>query len=204
MIFRRKSKNASLPSLSLSLRLDYQCFTCDKNFKTMKILRRHIERQHIEKVIPNDRTFACYQCQIPFRSLGETRHHLNKHHIVTRKIKCTICKIRITHRDFEQHLCFNLQLIQCEYCVLSFTTTLCLMKHLENFHDEKQLYRCEHCPRFFAMAILKDYHTGQHTIVAKAFACELCPKRYVSKATLMNHMKTHALKHRKFEFESIL
>lgn len=164
----------------------------------MKILRRHIDRQHIERVIPDDRTFECYQCRVPFRSLGEVRHHLNKDHIVIRKIKCTICRSRMAPKEFQRHLCFDLQLIQCEYCALSFTTTAYLVEHLENFHDERKLYRCEHCPRFFAMSILKDYHTRQHTIVSKAFACELCPKRYISKATLMNHMKTHALKHREW------
>lgn len=171
----------------------FQCLTCEKYFKTVKILKRHIERQHIEKTVSDDRLFECYQCRIELKSLGETRIHLSKQHTVTRQIKCSICKDRLTVKEFNQHLCFDLQTIQCEYCLLSFKTTTCLLTHLENSHDEKQLYRCEHCPRFFAMSILKEYHTRQHIVVAKTFACEKCPKKYISKTTLLNHMKIHVM-----------
>lgn len=173
---------------------EFQCYTCDKTFKTLKILRRHTERQHVEKAISDDRTFECYQCRVPFKSLADTRLHLNKHHIIIRKMKCNICRNRMNHKEFDQHLCFDLQTIQCEYCLLSFKTSACLLKHLDSLHEEKQLYRCEHCPRFFPMALLKEFHTRQHTIIAKTFKCELCPKRYGTKTTLLNHMKIHAMK----------
>lgn len=177
---------------------EFRCSTCDKNFKTMKILRRHIERQHMERLVCDDRTFECYRCRLPFQSLADTRLHLNKSHVVVRKAKCDVCRSRMGHTELDQHLCFGMRTVQCEYCPHSFETTGCLVAHLNHSHDEKQLYRCEHCPRFFAMAILKEHHTGQHTAVARTFACSVCPKRYVSKTTLLNHLKTHALKQCKF------
>lgn len=159
----------------------------------MKILRRHNDRQHMEKLITDDRTFECYHCHLPFQSQAGTRLHLNKSHVISQKAKCSVCRRRMSHQEFERHLCFGMQAVPCEYCSLSFTTTRVLLDHLDSMHDEKQLYRCEHCPRFFAMTILKEHHTKQHTTVAKTFACSECPKRYVSRTTLLNHMKTHTM-----------
>lgn len=114
-----------------------------------------------------------------------------------KKIKCSVCEIKLAPNELDEHLCSNDENIQCEYCPESFKATVKLLEHLKRSHDEKKLYRCEKCPRFFAMIRLKEYHLHRHIGESKSFICDICTKSFATNFLLNLHVQRHTTEKRK-------
>lgn len=143
---------------------------------------------------PN-RSFECYRCKAQFPSSWKTSVHLKKHY-AEEKHKCTVCGSRfIMWNDYNRHLCQGTT-ITCSYCNAIFDTTIALLNHLEQIHDEKTLFKCEKCAKFYSMELLKQIHMVQHAGTAsednKPFGCNVCKKRFATRLSLRNHKEIHS------------
>lgn len=153
-------------------------------------LNKHIREKHTEQ-----KRFQCYLCKKELDSLEAVRVHMRKQH--AKNFKCEVCKVSLTLRELNRHMCGNEKSINCEYCEKSFTTIVRLLRHLKK-HDKQRLYACGKCSRFLPMNTLKDFHMKIHSQdKPKLFACTKCPKAFASKCGLRIHARSHNTQKRK-------
>lgn len=150
----------------------------------------------------SNRTFECYRCREKFPSSWKTSVHLRQHY-AEEKFKCNICGVRfVMHEDYNRHLCQGSS-ITCAYCNEIFDTTIALLNHLEQSHDEKTLFKCEKCAQFLSMELLKQIHVLQHVEIesedSKPFGCSVCKKRFATRLSLRNHKEIHSEEKRKLK-----
>lgn len=135
-----------------------------------------------EKMKP---TFECFICKSQHQSKADVRKHLQLH---GRDKQCSICESDFTENELNNHLCDSDEKeILCEYCPISFSTTISLLQHIEN--HEKKMYQCETCPRFFAMNRLKKLHMDNHKFKVKPYICEICSKGLSDPHALKIHIQ---------------
>lgn len=140
------------------------------------------------------RSFECYRCKEKFFSAWKTSVHLRQHY-AAEKFKCNVCGARfIVWDDYNRHLCQGTS-IACSYCNETFDTTVALLSHLDNSHDEKTLFKCQNCAQFYSMELLKQIHMQQHIEVesedSKPYGCNVCKKRFSTRLSLRNHKEIH-------------
>lgn len=107
-------------------------------------------------------------------------------HVQVKNKQCSVCESRLTIIELGNHLCNSDEKeIVCEYCSVSFSTTITLLEHI-NIHDQK-LYKCEKCPKFFPMIRLKELHMLNHKFEPKTFICKICSQSFVNESRLKAH-----------------
>lgn len=178
----------------------YACAMCNLSFAHGIELRIHMRGTHLNRMvhlehkpIPIEITknrFECYICKIECISMFNVRRHL-KLHVAARDKKCEICNENLTSNEIQSHICFSEKTIVCDYCGGTFNTTVALLQHLENVHDDRTLYKCRKCTRFFGMTQLRDWHEKQHNDKTKEFTCRTCKKCFAEKHLLKAHLTTH-------------
>lgn len=138
---------------------------------------------------PPKRSFECYLCKKGMETKIELRWHMGKH---ARDQRCVICSTELTDSELKSHLCNDKKTIDCEYCQQQFLSTVAILKHLEDNHEQKRFYCCDTCHKFFPMKTLKETHAAQHVKVATPFKCTICPKRFATTAALDRHKRLHS------------
>lgn len=131
------------------------------------------------------RTYECFICKSQHQSKGAVRKHLNLH---ARDKQCNICESDFTANELRSHLCQSDEKeIPCEYCSMSFSTTISLLEHIKD--HERRMYQCEKCPRFFGMNRLKKIHMDNHKFKVKPYICEICSKGLSDPHALKMHIQ---------------
>lgn len=86
--------------------------------------------------------------------------------------KCTLCKEKLTDKDFELHLCIDQESVECPLCPQSnaFKSTNSLLKHISEHTENTQgidkrlsyTYKCIHCNVFYPFELLLELHKNAH------------------------------------------
>lgn len=205
--FMEQTTTASVLSQSIDLKSENQKDEFDITRVEAKADKKRQKSQDkntlVKKSIKENQIqhYECYKCKQSLSSLWKTSVHL-KQHDAEEKFKCFVCGMRFIQWEmFNQHLCQGTS-IKCSYCDEIFTTTISLLNHLDQSHDEKTLFKCEKCGRFFSMLILKQIHMLQqhldeHTVDNKPFVCKICKKGFGTKGSLRSHEEIHSDEKRK-------
>lgn len=139
---------------------------------------------------PDILAFECFICKVEIESVPALRRHMEIH---ARDQKCKICRADLSLDELNAHLCGNQTTISCEYCEVTFTSTIKLLEHLKSPHEKKRLYRCQNCSKFFPMLALRHYHMAQHEneVPQKKYPCNICGRLFAGHDRLNKHKKTH-------------
>lgn len=83
---------------------------------------------------------------------------------VTSKRRCSICLMRMRADRLLGHICRDsVKSIACEYCALSFGSTMALQQHLTVVHEDSvNKKQCDICVRLFDSKLLYDFHMAAH------------------------------------------
>lgn len=175
----------------------YKCGICDESFSLPKELTHHrieihaTKRRFVQRARKRKmKRFQCFLCRMYFDFAKELSLHMRLHQ---RKHKCQICKMELTHKELNEHLCGDEKNIRCEYCGKKFPSTLKVLSHIEKSHQKfNKFHKCDKCRRFFSMISLKNYHmkTHEHDPPAQ-FVCKICSKAFACKETLKIHSRIH-------------
>lgn len=133
--------------------------------------------------------YECYICKTQIhRHVDALRIHM-KTHFNSNQSVCRFC--RGEYDKTYSHLCGGETTIQCDYCDQVFTTTVQLITHLGDAHEQKKLYQCDKCLKYHPMLFLKKHHYCNGEQVTKPFACSICSKKFAHYFKLQIHEKSH-------------
>lgn len=137
------------------------------------------------------RTYECYICKLQIQNhFDALRNHMKTHSNPNGTV-CLHC--RDNYDENHPHLCGEEMTIQCDYCDDIFTSTIKLLTHLNNSHEQKKFYQCDKCLKYHPMLFLKKHHHCNASCenVVRPYACSICGKKFVQYSKLKMHEKGH-------------
>ncbi|KAJ8706795.1 hypothetical protein PYW07_012873 [Mythimna separata] len=185
----------------------HKCEICQRSFKKLAHLTRHIRRHTGEK------PYKCDFCQRCFSQDCNLNRHIRKHKGET-LYKCDLCQSSFNDkRDLIKHIREHTgeKPYKCEICQHYFNDKRVLTKHIRKHSSIYKLSQCDICQRrFYYPSDLKRHiriHTGE-----KPYKCEICQHSFNVKGNLRKHCLTHTgekpykceICHRSFSRKSIL
>lgn len=197
----------------------FQCFDCDKSFKSVSYLKSHYTKVHMAIA------YKCSKCPKSFKSESRVKQHENyshrtmtceecakifnnrkawKVHQMVHKTSIVCPKCGRTYKNkatFRNHINLNIcsqksrhspanAKYTCDYCNKKYTQKVSLKIHIQFEHGNYKGHICEWCgKKFWAQSRLKA-HIVTHT-QEKNFTCPLCSKKFVTKESLLYHTRLH-------------
>lgn len=160
------------------------CEVCGKQFT--KITTLHLHQKTIHSTI-EEKLHRCHICDKAFLYPHSVAVHVNEVHS-NKSYLCPHCGITCTKdRSLKVHIQrkhTDTKIYECEMCMETFLSKLCLKAHRD---EANHLYTCELCEeKFQSKPGLKAHHDTKH--LGKRFSCEQCIKSYTSKQCLRKHV----------------
>lgn len=143
------------------------------------------------KKVEDHKIWECYKCQFRSKRLKYLNVHMREHNEACPN-EC-LCGMFFSAEQYSRHLCRG-DVIQCEYCVETCTSTVSLLKHLEAHGTAVLMSKCPHqrCNGLFPMKALLKWHTSIHDSVAfKPHICDICNRGFAKRYNLKEHRTTH-------------
>ena len=166
----------------------FKCGACKEYFKSIPLLKEHLQSQPEctgKNVTP---TLVCEQCPKPhlFYNLRKFEAHSLRHQSV---IQCNECDAKFEdYREYVKHIrvAHNDRQYPCTQCSKSFALESVLEKHILNCHKE---FSCHICGRKYKSNPALKYHMRKHD--KGPFSCPKCPRVLKSEHGLAYHMNIH-------------
>lgn len=140
----------------------HKCEICQKNFCSLKNLRKHI------KLHSSNRDYICNICYKTYKRSDHLSRHLLIHQKDSNIFQCPYCTCRFYLKyHLKSHInnihTTNLNKYKCSYCDLSFPKKRKLNKHIKNDHKEntkENNIKCyyPYCIKNFSNQNLFDLH----------------------------------------------
>ena len=173
----------------------FQCSTCDKAFKTLHDLYRHMN------VHSDRRDFSCEFCGDMFKCEEYMKRHIEARHSDQVPLKkkffgtCQHCGKEFRNRqNFNRHELRHRNgdvTFQCQYCEKSYTQNSSLTFHIKSVHTQDiEKHGCHICGKQFTLKQrLMRHIQGVHSFVGAEVSCEFCGKSFKHKDSLTTHLK---------------
>lgn len=106
--------------------------------------------------------------------------------------QCLVCMAEYMVNGEEKHICNGDHQIGCDYCGQLCTSTLELIEHLNDYHNEKSFYHCSKCPEMYSMPQLLQFHIMSHPFTEPVYICNICEEHFQTKDQMdKHHEKIH-------------
>jgi len=192
------------------------CWICQKELKSNKILKRHIQSHTGEKTIPCDhcdryfatkseqrihmrrltleRCFKCEQCGKGFKTLVSLKNHLKSHNN-ERPFQCSHCSKSFKRKEkMKEHVRIHTgeRPYQCRYCDKAFAKSRQRLRHEQISHNVGAEYNCTHCPKTFKRSASLRLHIRRvHLHSDVVLRCDKCSYVSLTKYNMDIHYVTH-------------
>ena len=172
-IFDLNNEDSNTEQDEIADNLGEQCSSCQKSFKSLRMLEKHIARGCCGT------ENLCQHCGKVFQKPEQLRTHLRYNH-KERQVTCNICKHKFhSNRDLTRHINSvheGKKEVQCGTCGKFFTCSNTLKTHERCVHLKLKLYKCEQCQKSFTLAdTLKKHKIWAHSN-DRPFVCQVCGK----------------------------
>lgn len=159
----------------------HRCEICEKEFKFIYSLQRHLRRHR------GDKPHVCLTCGAAFVTISDLKQHSDSHSQKKGYI-CHICGkaykqssgLYIHKQTAHTEICKFI----CSICGTKFMLKQHLRRHVKHVHEEKE--PCPICGRSFRGLTEHMKVCGQRDR-ASIFTCDLCKKMFKSAKTLREH-----------------
>lgn len=164
------------------------CTLCKKQFKDLKVLKRHV-RIHLKKkpyevnrmnkcVHVCKPFFQCNICNRPFSESGSLTRHLRKHRGEIRHL-CSVCgkgfyEANVLMVHMRTHT--GEKPIACGLCEKRFSDPNGLRSHMRSHTGERKHF-CNICNKSFSHSFVLKKHLRVHS-GEKPYSCSVCGKRF--------------------------
>ncbi|OWF36124.1 Zinc finger protein 208 [Mizuhopecten yessoensis] len=163
---------------------DFQCYECEKSYKTSDKLRKHVDI-HTKNEEGSGR-FGCEICGKRFASLYNLSSHVNNHRKEIGHY-CKICGKSFKEAD-EEHNCLSEKITKyiCEVCGRSFRDEFGLNRH-KKVHGSVD-FKCEQCNWLFLTEKKLQTHIDR---VHKLAPCDICGQELTYQELPLHKRKMH-------------
>uniref|UniRef100_A0A4Y0BK72 C2H2-type domain-containing protein n=1 Tax=Anopheles funestus TaxID=62324 RepID=A0A4Y0BK72_ANOFN len=171
------------------------CATCQKQFKTRRMLTRH------EEIHSSTKNYKCQYCEMQFVAKATRYNHELRMHrkVLQRNENQTASKTfskagkkrrlhETTNKQSEQK---PKPTFQCDLCLKSFTRKSSLNDHKLVLHGGVRRHVCHICNRTFGKENSLKTHLVLH--VGKKYRCKFCSKSFAKGSFLRKHLEEHEL-----------
>lgn len=161
----------------------YDCAVCDKEFKGLTDLKRHL------LIHSNEKPYKCDLCEKSYRQKVNLNYHTKMVHSNEKEFICGFCKKPFAYK---QRLRLHLRVHTgekpycCQYCTSSFARSGQLKQHLES-HEEKNKWLCEICSSTFTNERSLKIHVNRHGEEPNRI-CQICKKAFMNSKIMQAHM----------------
>ncbi|XP_018568016.1 zinc finger protein 571 [Anoplophora glabripennis] len=147
----------------------------------------------------------CNICNKEFSRANILKTHITSHSTL-KPFRCDVCSKGFNRKD---HLVNHIKLhnkdngFECDICKRTFSQAGYLSMHKAARHDtegkiiDEQRYECSLCLKRFKSEKYRDIHVNGHN-GHRDYQCNVCERTYLTKARLMEHMKSHGERFKKF------
>ncbi|XP_071447409.1 zinc finger protein 708-like [Hetaerina americana] len=164
----------------------HMCQICDKVFTRNDILKVHMTRAHLVKVMK-------FRCDVCSECKSELDAHMELVHAVKKKHQCQQCSRNFQNQiELRNHMLTHTdeRPYSCDICLKAFLKKTNLKRHI-SMHNFEYGLKCETCLKIFARKKEFTKHVMLR-ICESSYNCALCLKVFANKANLKRHMLTHA------------
>lgn len=176
-------------------RTGLECPTCSMaNFQSMRSLRIHIGRFHVEKKKKGtERKYACHICEKEFANQHILKNHVSEIHTNAQQHECKQCG-RLFNRlaNLRHHELIHKEELPCKctVCGKAFRTSSGVRLHLRTHTGDKP-YSCEICnvKSYAYNTDLQRHKRSAHNIIGKRYRCTICENIYYERKHVRNHVR---------------
>lgn len=159
------------------------CKTCNKGFTESSALCKHMKQHHLRE--PRDKKYICDECGQRFTDQYYLTLHTRKH-TGEKPFTCEICnKSFYDPRSYKPHMDSHkgVRSYLCSYCGKSFIQSGHLRQHLL-VHSKEKSHRCNMCHKSFRdVHYLRRHYEAKHDL----FYCFHCTKSFGGENQLHQH-----------------
>ena len=162
------------------------CDICDKSFKYVTDLTRHI-LNHPKKI------FICDYCGYKTIYRVNIQRHINGKHTKQTFYNCSYCKFKTAYKE-----CLNIHInvkhtkqifYNCSYCKFKTGYKPYLNTHINSKHYKKNVYECSFCEyKSYYQTTFKNHINAKHT-KTQCYGCNYCNLTSYYSSTLRSHIK---------------
>lgn len=180
-----KAKSDTYKNLELR-KQEHQCTVCQKIFKRINHLKRHMKIHEPPENLP------CDICSKTF-----SRFDLLQRHMTVHEVKSQLKDEEFGNGALQEVEMSDLPIVKeelsgfkCLACNCSFEDWESYVKHVEKGHPAMK-YSCMTCFKKFTKNSHLKRHMRIHQVV-KPYVCELCDKGFARLEQMVNHMNGHS------------
>lgn len=162
------------------------CAQCDKVYKSLHGLNRHIRRAH-----GNERSTRaiCTICGLECKSNGHYEKHMQRHDPDRKKEACDVCGLLVFAVEAHKKRVHLNEPCSCPTCGKQFQNQACLRRHTYTGHTVKR-FPCTICKKVFDMKNKLMDHIRNHTGAA-TLKCNFCEDHFTTFRLKYAHYKKH-------------
>ena len=149
----------------------YECYECDKIFKSQKAFESHVSQFHKRDANEDH---------------DQNDASLKSHKNLENDVKPSILDANDSDSDEDSQA--KTKKHKCEHCKKSFSTTSYLKKHISVVHEGNRDFQCDRCDKTFGSQSGLRVHVQNVHEKAKEFPCDMCDKSFGEISKLQRHV----------------